>query len=66
MTDTTSRSGAGPSHRGVEIGVAIAMIAFGAIVIYGSLEVGIGWGAGGAESRILPVLSRRRRSSLPV
>ncbi len=59
MTDTTSHGGTGPSHRGVEMGVAVAMVAFGAIVIYGSLQVGIGWGAGGTEGRILPVLSRR-------
>ena len=36
------------------------MIAFGAIVIAGSLQVGIGWGAEGPKSGLLPVLSRRR------
>ena len=54
MTDTTSHSGAGPSHRGVEIGVAIAMIAFGAIVITGSLKVGIGWGPEGPKAGFFP------------
>jgi putative tricarboxylic transport membrane protein len=55
MTDTTSHGGGtGPSHRGVEIGVAIAMIAFGAAVIAGSLQVGIGWGAEGPKSGFFP------------
>jgi putative tricarboxylic transport membrane protein len=55
MTDTTSHgSGSGPSHRVVEMGVAVAMVAFGAIVIYGSLQVGIGWGAEGPRSGFFP------------
>ena len=54
MTDTTSHGGTGPSHRGVEIGVAVAMIAFGAVVIVGSLQVGIGWGAEGPKSGFFP------------
>ena len=55
MTDTTSHgSGSGPSHRLVEMGVAVAMVAFGAIVIYGSLQVGIGWGAEGPKSGFFP------------
>ena len=55
MTDTTSHgSGSGPSHRGVEMGVAVAMVAFGAIVIYGSLQVGIGWGPEGPKSGFFP------------
>ncbi len=55
MTDTTSHgSGTGPSHRVVEMGVAVAMVAFGAIVIYGSLQVGIGWGAEGPRSGFFP------------
>src|ERR1041384_2706451 len=45
---------AGPSHRAVEIGTAIAMMAFGAIVIYGSLKVGIGWGPEGPKSGFFP------------
>ncbi|MEA2871441.1 MAG: putative tricarboxylic transport rane protein, partial [Hyphomicrobiales bacterium] len=35
-------------------GVAIAMIAFGAAVIAGSLQVGIGWGAEGPKSGFFP------------
>jgi hypothetical protein len=54
MTDTTSHGGTGPSHRGVEIGVAVAMVAFGAVVIYGSLQVGIGWGPEGPKAGFFP------------
>ena len=53
MSDTT-HAASGPSHRGVEIGVAIAMIAFGAIVIAGSLQVGIGWGPEGPKAGFFP------------
>jgi len=51
MTDTPA---SGPAHRRVEMGVAIAMIAFGAVVIAGSLQVGIGWGPEGPKSGIFP------------
>jgi putative tricarboxylic transport membrane protein len=44
----------GPSHRRTEMGVAVAMIALGAIVIGGSLQVGIGWGAEGPRSGFFP------------
>jgi putative tricarboxylic transport membrane protein len=55
MTDTTAHAGAsGPTHRGVELGVAIVMIAFGALIIYGSLKVGIGWGDEGPKSGFFP------------
>ena len=54
MTDTTSHGATGPSHRGVEIGVAVAMIAFGAIVVAGSLQVGIGWGPEGPKAGFFP------------
>ena len=55
MTDATTHVHAsGPHHRGIEIGVAIAMIMFGALVMYGSLEVGIGWGAEGPKSGFFP------------
>ena len=53
MTDTT-HAGAGPSHRAVECGVAVAMIAFGGLVIFGSLKVGIGWGAEGPKAGFFP------------
>ena len=55
MTEATSHAGGtGPTHRGVEIGVAIAMMAFGAAVIAGSLQVGIGWGPEGPKSGFFP------------
>ena len=54
MSDTSHAAARGPSHRGVEIGVAIAMIAFGAIVIAGSLQVGIGWGPEGPKAGFFP------------
>jgi len=53
MTDST-HSGAGPSHRAVELGTTLAMIAFGALVIGGSLHAGIGWGAEGPKSGFFP------------
>ena len=55
MTDATSHvRGGGPRHRAVEIGVAVAMIVFGALIMYGSLQVGIGWGAEGPKSGFFP------------
>lgn len=54
MTDTSHGGASGPSHRAVELGVSIAMIAFGAIVIYGSLKVGIGWGDEGPKAGFFP------------
>ncbi|MEA2876934.1 MAG: putative tricarboxylic transport rane protein [Hyphomicrobiales bacterium] len=54
MSDTSHAGASGPGHRGIEIGVAITMIAFGAAVIAGSLQVGIGWGAEGPKSGFFP------------
>ena len=55
MSDTTSHAGAGgPTHRGIELGVALTMIAFGALIIIGSLKVGIGWGDEGPKSGFFP------------
>jgi putative tricarboxylic transport membrane protein len=54
MSDTSHAGADGPRHRAVEIGVAIAMIAFGGAVIAGSLQVGIGWGAEGPKSGFFP------------
>ena len=54
MTDTSHADAAGPTHRGVEIGVALALIAFGVIVVIGSMQVGIGWGAEGPKSGFFP------------
>ena len=52
---------AAPSR--VEIGVAVAMIAFGVVVIVGSLQVGIGWGAEGPKSGFFPFYLGLDRSS---
>jgi putative tricarboxylic transport membrane protein len=54
MTDTSHPGASGPTHRAVELGVAIAMIVFGGAVIAGSLQVGIGWGADGPKSGFVP------------
>jgi len=50
----TDQSQAGPSHRGVEIGVAVAIAAFALIVIAGSLQAGIDWGAEGPRAGFFP------------
>lgn len=52
--NTQDTSNSGPSHRSVEIGVALLVIAFGAIVIFGSLSAGIGWGAEGPRAGFFP------------
>jgi putative tricarboxylic transport membrane protein len=53
MTD--NRHGAsGPTQRSVEIGVAVFIAVFGLIVIAGSLQVGIGWGAEGPKAGFFP------------
>lgn len=54
MNGIAHSGGTGPSHRRVEIGVAVATGLFGAIVIFGSLQVGIGWGAEGPRSGFFP------------
>ncbi|HTM75948.1 MAG TPA: tripartite tricarboxylate transporter TctB family protein [Pseudolabrys sp.] len=55
MNETVKETGgAGPSHRGVEIGVAIAMALLALIGIYGSIKVGIGWGAEGPRAGFFP------------
>ena len=46
--------GAGPTQRSVEIGVTLAMAVFSLIVIAGSLQVGIGWGAEGPKAGFVP------------
>jgi putative tricarboxylic transport membrane protein len=55
MNETVKETGgAGPSHRGVEIGVAVAMAILAVIGIYGSIKVGIGWGAEGPRAGFFP------------
>jgi putative tricarboxylic transport membrane protein len=44
----------GPTHKSVEIGVAVAIAVFAIIVIIGSLQVGVGWGAEGPRAGFFP------------
>ena len=46
--------GTGPSHRTVEIAVALIIGMFGLISIYGSWRVGISWGAEGPRAGFFP------------
>ncbi len=46
--------GKGPSHRSVEIGVALAMALLAAIGIAGSVQAGIGWAAEGPQAGFFP------------
>ena len=52
--DEGHAQGAGPAQRSVEVGVTIATALFGLIIIVGSLQVGIGWGAEGPKSGFFP------------
>jgi putative tricarboxylic transport membrane protein len=55
MSDSTKSSGgAGPSHRTVEIGVALFFALLAAVGIIGSLKVGIGWAAEGPRAGFFP------------
>ena len=56
MTDETANKtgGTGPSHRSVEIGVALAMALLALVGIWGSLQAGIGWAAEGPRAGFFP------------
>ncbi len=55
MNETANETGGtGPSHRVAEIGVAGVMALLALIGIYGSLQVGIGWGAEGPRAGFFP------------
>ena len=54
MSDSSHAANAGPSQRSVEIGVALAMLVFAGIVIYGALLAGINWGAEGPRAGFFP------------
>ncbi len=55
MNETVNETGGtGPSHRGVEAGVATAIAAFGLICVIGSLQVGIGWADDGPRAGFFP------------
>lgn len=51
---TQENSASGPSHRSVEVGVGIAILAFGGLVMLGSTQAGIGWGAEGPKAGFFP------------
>jgi len=53
MSDN-SHDAAGPRHRSVEIGVAVVMAGFAAIIIAGSIQAGVGWGAEGPRAGFFP------------
>ncbi|MGE0415584.1 MAG: tripartite tricarboxylate transporter TctB family protein [Acetobacteraceae bacterium] len=46
----------GPSQRAMECAIAVAMILFGAIGVWGSLAAGVGWGAEGPKSGFFPFI----------
>ena len=54
MQEAPHGAQAGVKQRSAEIGVALLTLLFGAIVIYGSLKVGIGWGSDGPQAGFLP------------
>ena len=55
MSDSVHETGgAGPSHRGVEAGVAVVIGIFGLIAVIGSLRVGVGWADDGPMAGFFP------------
>jgi hypothetical protein len=55
MTESPKPAGAsGPPHRTAEIAVALMTFIFGMIAIYGSLQVGVGWGIEGPRAGFFP------------
>lgn len=55
MNETMNETGGtGPSHRSVEVGVAVVIAAIGIIAIVGSLRVGVGWGVEGPRAGFFP------------
>lgn len=55
MSESVNETGGtGPSHRGAEIAVALAIAILAIIGIYGSLLVGIGWASDGPRAGFFP------------
>jgi hypothetical protein len=55
MSNSPQASGSpGPRQRSVEMGVAVFVLALGAITMIGSLQVGIGWAEDGPRSGFFP------------
>lgn len=44
----------GPSHRQMEVAVALVIAAFGVLVMFGSYKVGINWGVEGPKAGFFP------------
>lgn len=54
MSKSQHAAAGGPRHRTVEISVALLAMLLGFVTIYGSIKVGIGWGAEGPRSGFFP------------
>ncbi len=54
MSDQTHMDESGPSHRIVEIAVALLTLVFGILILVGSLQVGINWGVEGPKPGFFP------------
>jgi hypothetical protein len=54
MSDQSHSAETGPSQRIVEIAVALGTLAFGVVVLIGSLQVGINWGVEGPRPGFFP------------
>jgi hypothetical protein len=47
-------AGRGPPHQAVEVGVALLTLAFGVLIMAGSIRVGMGWGVEGPRPGFFP------------
>jgi putative tricarboxylic transport membrane protein len=54
MSDQSQVTESGPSHRTVEILVALATLTFGIVVLIGSFQVGVDWGVEGPKPGFFP------------
>jgi putative tricarboxylic transport membrane protein len=54
MSDISSPPSGGPGQQAVEIGVCLLTALFGVVVVAGSLQIGIGWGAEGPRAGFFP------------
>jgi hypothetical protein len=55
MSEAANESGGtGPSHRSVEVGVAVFIAVLALVGIIGSMRVGIGWSAEGPQAGFFP------------
>ena len=55
MSESTSESGGtGPSHRSMEVSVALFIALLAVIGVWGSFKVGVGWGPDGPRAGFFP------------